>query len=99
KIAIALSENRNNWIAANVASLFWRVAGDAKKAIDCSRVALFSSPSEHKDLALINLMNILHRANYTQDAIVIGGISMETSPHLVINCLTLANIHFSVVSL
>ncbi|XP_071954909.1 tetratricopeptide repeat protein 17-like [Antedon mediterranea] len=95
KIAIALSKNRNNWIAANVASLYWRVVGNAKKAVDCSRIALFNSPPEHKDLALINLMNILHRAGYAQDAIIIGGIALESSPQLAVNYFTLANIHSS----
>lgn len=37
-----------SWILTNVAALYWRVEGDAKKAVDCLRMSLTTAPKEKR---------------------------------------------------
>jgi len=57
-----LLQNATSWALTTAASLYWRVKGDVKKAIDCLRVALHHAPYGYKDIPLISLANILHRS-------------------------------------
>ena len=44
RIARALDKDPASWVAANFAALYWRVMGDAPKAIDCIKVAYSNAP-------------------------------------------------------
>lgn len=50
-----------SWVLNTAASLYWRVKGNAKRAIDCLRIALHYAPYNFKDIPLTSLANILHR--------------------------------------
>lgn len=43
-ITISLSKNSSSWLHYNLASLYWRMKGDAPKAIECARRAIYFSP-------------------------------------------------------
>ena len=48
KIAAALQQNSTSWVAAKIASLYWRVKGRAQEALECLRVALTYAPDSAK---------------------------------------------------
>lgn len=43
-LAGVLKKNSSSWIHYNMASLYWRVRGNAPKAIECSRRAVHYAP-------------------------------------------------------
>ena len=43
-IVFLIFQNSTSWVAANIASLYWRVKGQAQNALECLRVALFYAP-------------------------------------------------------
>lgn len=43
-LASMLRHNSSSWLHYNMASLYWRVRGNAPKAIECSRRALHYAP-------------------------------------------------------
>lgn len=68
-------QNSTSWIAYNLATFYWRMKGNGEKAIECVRRALHFSPAEQKDVALVNLANILHRYIIIQEIINFCSIS------------------------
>ena len=48
RIATGLVKNATSWVLANLGALYWRVEGDAAKAIDCLRLALHTAPRNMK---------------------------------------------------
>lgn len=44
EITAGLSKNGSSWLHYNLASLYWRIKGDAPKAIECIRRAIYFSP-------------------------------------------------------
>ncbi|XP_053383825.1 tetratricopeptide repeat protein 17-like [Mercenaria mercenaria] len=93
RIARALKKNETSWVIANLAGLYWRVKGNANRAIECLRVAVHSAPKHSKDVALLSIANVLHRAGYINDAIVASSYSMDVSPGLVVGHFNMANLY------
>ncbi|KAG5882050.1 hypothetical protein JTB14_007712 [Gonioctena quinquepunctata] len=57
---------------------FWRIKGDAEKAIECFRRALAASP--HNAEVLLNLARVLFSLQYLDDAIYLTRRSLEVQP-------------------
>ncbi|EFA09505.2 tetratricopeptide repeat protein 17 isoform X1 [Tribolium castaneum] len=57
---------------------FWRIKGDAEKAIECFRRALAVSP--HNAEVLLNLARVLFTLQYLDDAIYLTRRSLEVQP-------------------
>ncbi|XP_077994523.1 tetratricopeptide repeat protein 17-like [Glandiceps talaboti] len=95
RITHAMASNQSSWVLSNMAALYWRVEGEAEKALDCLRQALFFSPRPMKDIALISMANIFHRAGLYDDALVVTKMALEISPNLVVNHFTMANVFSS----
>ncbi|XP_048779550.1 tetratricopeptide repeat protein 17-like isoform X2 [Ostrea edulis] len=93
RIAQALKKNMTSWVLASTAALYWRVEGDAKRAIDCLRLALTTAPRDVQDTALISLANILHRSGYLNDAIVTTDMALDVPDKLVVSHFTMANLY------
>nr|CAH0098536.1 unnamed protein product [Daphnia galeata] len=85
--------NATSWVLTTAASLYWRVKGHVKNAIDCLRIALHYAPYDFKDIPLTSLANILHRAGLHNDALVAAYMALEISPTFVVIHFTAANIH------
>jgi hypothetical protein len=49
-------------VLSTAAALFWRVKGNSEQAVKCLRHSLYYSPRDMKDIPLISLANVLHRA-------------------------------------
>ncbi|VDH90415.1 Hypothetical predicted protein [Mytilus galloprovincialis] len=93
RIYEALQKNRTSWILYNMAAFYWRIKGDPYHAIECVRRALHFSPRHQKDVALISLANILHRARYSNEAAVVVHAALDVSKELNVNHFTLGNIY------
>ncbi|CAG9792164.1 unnamed protein product [Diatraea saccharalis] len=89
-LSLSLKRNSSSWLHYNMASMYWRVRGNAPKAIECSRRALHYAPREYKDVALLNLGSILHRSKKTEDAIIVLGAAVDHNPQYHINHFLLA---------
>lgn len=44
QLAYSLSRNKTSWIYLNLASIYWRIKGDAYNALECSRRAIVCAP-------------------------------------------------------
>ncbi|XP_070200043.1 tetratricopeptide repeat protein 17-like isoform X3 [Littorina saxatilis] len=93
RIARALLEEPTSWVLANMAALYWRVEGDATRAVDCLRLALTHAPREVKDTSLISLANVLHQAGHLNDAIVVTAAALDVTNKLPVSHFTLANLY------
>lgn len=67
----ALLKNNTSWVLYNLASFYWRLEGNTSAAVECIRRALHFSPEKTKDVALVNLANVLHQADFTKNASVV----------------------------
>ncbi|KAL5007156.1 hypothetical protein ScPMuIL_015962 [Solemya velum] len=95
RIASAMQQNTTSWVLANMAALYWRVIGRAAEALDCLKLALTTAPEKYRDISLISMANILHRAGYTNDAIVVTDMALGVSNQIAISHFTLANLYAS----
>uniref|UniRef100_A0A8D3A927 Tetratricopeptide repeat domain 17 n=1 Tax=Scophthalmus maximus TaxID=52904 RepID=A0A8D3A927_SCOMX len=60
RIHQGLLRNSSSWVLYNMASFYWRMKNEPQKAVDCVVRALHFSPRLHKDVALVNMANVLH---------------------------------------
>lgn len=95
RIARGLRKDTKSWVLSTAAALFWRVQGDAVQAIKCLRHALFYAPHQMRDIPLVSLANIFHRAGLYNDAIITTNMALEISPKFVVIHFTMANIYAS----
>lgn len=92
RLTSALEMHPSDWQALTYASLYWRVMGNATQAIECLRRAFYHAPSDHKDLALIGLGNVLHRALHSVDAITVVQMAIQIAPKNALSHFTMATI-------
>ncbi|CAJ0939041.1 unnamed protein product, partial [Mesorhabditis belari] len=85
-----------HWLLTLVSSLYWRVVGDAPKAIACLRHSLQNAPPHMRDVALVALSNVCHQAGLLHSALVTAGMAFEQSPQLAAIHVTIANIYASI---
>ncbi|XP_046394814.1 tetratricopeptide repeat protein 17 [Ischnura elegans] len=71
KVGMALARNSTSWPLHNLASLFWRIVGDAPRAIECARRAVHLSPSQHRDVGLAQMGWILLSSGRPAEAAII----------------------------
>ncbi|GAB6030863.1 Tetratricopeptide repeat protein 17 [Chamberlinius hualienensis] len=92
RLAYALKKNSTSWTVVTLAALYWRVVGNVEQAIICLREALHYAPREMRDIPLVSLANIFHRAGLLNNALVVANMALEISPKVVVIHFTLANI-------
>ncbi|KAF0312441.1 Tetratricopeptide repeat protein 17 [Amphibalanus amphitrite] len=93
RIAMSMDKNSSSWVLTTAAALYWRVRGDGPRAASCLRIALHHAPRHLKDIPLISLANILHRAGLYNDALIVCNMALEISPKFVVIHFTMANIY------
>ncbi|XP_068627589.1 tetratricopeptide repeat protein 17 [Battus philenor] len=86
-----LRKNSSSWLHYNLASLYWRVRGNAPKAIECSRRAIHYAPRAYKDIALLGLGTILHLGKMAEDAVVILNAAVDHNPNSYLSHFHLGN--------
>ncbi|KAM8876529.1 tetratricopeptide repeat protein 17 [Synchiropus picturatus] len=93
RIHQGLLRNSSSWVLYNMASFYWRMKNDPQRALDCVVRALHFSPRQHKDVALINMANILHRAHFSADAAILAHAALDLTADLFTSHYTLGNIY------
>ncbi|XP_030621782.1 tetratricopeptide repeat protein 17 [Chanos chanos] len=93
RIHQALLRNSSSWVLYNLASFYWRVKNEPRRAVDCVVRALHFSPRQHKDVALVNMANILHRAHFSADAAILAHAALDMTTDLLTSHYTLGNIY------
>ncbi|XP_057213044.1 tetratricopeptide repeat protein 17 [Triplophysa rosa] len=93
RIHQALLRNSSSWVLYNLASFYWRIKNEPRRAVDCVVRALHFSPRPHKDIALVNMANILHRAHFSADAAILAHAALDLTTDLLTSHYTLGNIY------
>ncbi|XP_062250147.1 tetratricopeptide repeat protein 17 isoform X1 [Platichthys flesus] len=93
RIHQGLLRNSSSWVLYNMASFYWRMRNEPQRAVDCVVRALHFSPREHKDVALVNMANILHRAHFSADAAILAHAALDLTSDLFTSHYTLGNIY------
>lgn len=70
-ISLGLKQEPLSWKYAVLSSYYWRAKGNARRAIECARRAIYLAPRKYLDIPLLSLGTILQRANKSQDAVVV----------------------------
>ncbi|XP_067258090.1 tetratricopeptide repeat protein 17 [Chanodichthys erythropterus] len=89
----ALLRNSSSWVLYNLASFYWRMKNEPRRAVDCVVRALHFSPRQHKDVALVNMANVLHRAHFSADAAILAHAALDLTTDLLTSHYTLGNIY------
>ena len=97
RIALEMDKNSTSWVLSTAAALYWRVKGQTTEAVQCLRHSLYYAPRSMKDIPLVSLANILHRAGLYNDALIATNMALEISPKFVVTHFTMANIYVSKV--
>ncbi|CAJ1049230.1 tetratricopeptide repeat protein 17 [Xyrichtys novacula] len=93
RIHQGLQRNSSSWVLYNMASFYWRMKNEPQRAVDCVVRALHFSPRQHKDVALVNMANILHRAHFSADAAILAHAALDLTSDLFTSHYTLGNIY------
>uniref|UniRef100_A0A667ZQL1 Tetratricopeptide repeat domain 17 n=1 Tax=Myripristis murdjan TaxID=586833 RepID=A0A667ZQL1_9TELE len=93
RIHQGLLRNSSSWVLYNLASFYWRMKNEPRKSVDCVVRALHFSPRQHKDVALVNMANILHRAHFSADAAILAHAALDLTSDLFTSHYTLGNIY------
>ena len=94
----AMTKNSTSWVLSSAAALYWRVKGNAEEAVNCLRHSLYYAPFKMRDVPLISLANVFHRAGLYNDALITTYQALEISPKLAVIHFTMANIYISKVN-
>lgn len=76
-ISLGLKQEPLSWKYAVLGSYYWRAKGNARRAIECARRAIYLAPRKYLDIPLLSLGTILQRANRSQDAVVVMHAAAE----------------------
>ncbi|CAN9506647.1 unnamed protein product [Ophioblennius macclurei] len=93
RIHQGLLRNSSSWVLYNMASFYWRMKNEPQRAVDCVVRALHFSPRQHKDIALVNMANVLHRAHFSADAAILAHAALDLTSDLFTSHYTLGNIY------
>ena len=58
-----------SWVLFNLGSLYWRIVGNPRQAIECQRRAIHMCPPVHRDVGYVGLSNTLRRLGRVDDAV------------------------------
>ncbi|XP_061854180.1 tetratricopeptide repeat protein 17 isoform X1 [Colius striatus] len=84
--------NSSSWVLYNMASFYWRIKNEPYQVVECAMRALHFSSRQNKDIALVNLANILHRAHFSADAAIVVHAALDYSDFFT-SYYTLGNIY------
>lgn len=93
-IKFGLQQEPLSWKYPVLASYFWRARGNAKRAVECARRAIYLAPRKYLDIPLLSLGTILQRANKSQDAFVLMQSAYNHAPDIFENQIGYGNAQF-----
>ncbi|CAM5121389.1 unnamed protein product [Eretmochelys imbricata] len=92
RIYEGLMKNSSSWVLYNMASFYWRIKNEPYQVVECAMRALHFSSRHSKDIALVNLANVLHRAHFSADAAIVVHAALDYSDFFT-SYYTLGNIY------
>uniref|UniRef100_A0A6I8NVZ2 Tetratricopeptide repeat protein 17 n=1 Tax=Ornithorhynchus anatinus TaxID=9258 RepID=A0A6I8NVZ2_ORNAN len=92
RIHEGLLKNSSSWVLYNMASFYWRIKNEPYQVVECAMRALHFSSRHNKDVALVNLANVLHRAHFSADAAIVIHAALDESDFFT-SYYTLGNIY------
>ncbi|XP_039600181.1 tetratricopeptide repeat protein 17 isoform X1 [Polypterus senegalus] len=93
RIHEAMKKNSSSWVLYNMAAFYWRMKNEPRHVVECALRALHFSPRQHKDVALINMANVLHRAHFSADAAILVHAALDITADFLTSHYTLGNIY------
>lgn len=93
RILDALLKNTSSWVLYNMASFYWRIKNEPHHVVECAMRALHFSTRQNKDIALVNMANVLHRAHFSADAAILVHAAIDVSTDILTSHYTLGNIY------
>ncbi|OCT82030.1 hypothetical protein XELAEV_18024538mg [Xenopus laevis] len=93
RIQEGLLKNTTSWVLYNMASFYWRIKNEPYQLVECAMRALHFSSRQNKDIALVNMANILHRAHFSADAAILVHAALDVSSDFLTSHYTLGNIY------
>lgn len=66
-----------SWVLSILASLYWRIVGKPRLALDCLQLALDDVPKEFKDVPFVSIASIYHKVGLIDDAVRITNEALE----------------------
>ncbi|KAL6265599.1 hypothetical protein P5V15_002393 [Pogonomyrmex californicus] len=95
QLAYSLSRNNTSWVYLNLASIYWRIKGNAYNALECSRRAIVCAPRQYRDIPLLTTAGILHAARYSGEAAIILHAAIDHNPTESYHHLALGHVYTS----
>lgn len=68
-----------SWVLATLASLYWRVRSNTRKALNCLEVAFQTVPKDYTDVILISYGSILHQHGLLEDAVKFAMLAFKVN--------------------
>lgn len=93
-ISFGLKQEPLSWKYPLLASYYWRGKGNARRATDCARRAIYLAPRKFVDIPLLSLGTIFQRSNKTQDALIVMQAAHHHAPDIYENLIGLGNARF-----
>lgn len=93
-ISLGLKQEPLSWKYPVLSSLYWRAKGNAKRATECARRAIYLAPRKYLDIPLLSLGTILQRANKSQDAVILMQAAAKHANDVFENQIGLGNALF-----
>lgn len=66
-----------SWVLSILASLYWRIVGKPRLALDCLQLALDDVPKEFRDVPFVSIASIYHKVGLIDDAVRITNEALE----------------------
>ncbi|XP_039598651.1 tetratricopeptide repeat protein 17-like, partial [Polypterus senegalus] len=86
RIHEAMKKNSSSWVLYNMAAFYWRMKMN-RHVVNVHRHFTFAR--QHKDVALINMANVLHRAHFSADAAILVHAALDITADFLTSHYTL----------
>lgn len=93
-ITLGLKQEPLSWKYPVLGSYYWRAKGNAKRAIECARRAIYLAPRKYLDIPFLSLGTVLQRTNRSQDALVVMQAAAKHASDVLENQVGLGNALF-----
>ncbi|XP_066252360.1 tetratricopeptide repeat protein 17 [Euwallacea similis] len=65
------------WVLASLASLYWRVRANIRKALDCLDLAFQNAPKEHTDVVLVSLGSTMYLLGLKEQSLKFASLAFK----------------------
>eukprot|EP00041_Stephanoeca_diplocostata_P037531 m.1423232 g.1423232 ORF g.1423232 m.1423232 type:complete len:1670 (-) comp25056_c0_seq2:757-5766(-) len=72
-------DSHGSWALFNLAAVFWRVRGNVSQAVTCLQHAIVMAPHDYRDVGMVQLGNLLYRAERFKDAQILVEAALLTT--------------------